>query len=359
MIASRALGAVVTLTAALLPGVGCAHNPEPLREVNQQVTYYEGRVAREPRLYPAYALLGAAYLDKARLTHDPAWLARSREALARSQKIQSNFDAMKSMAAVCNYAHRFNEAMQWLDRAAGAMPEDSSMVAMRVEALMALGRTDEARRVAENEGTTDDFYYSAARGQIAMATGQYDEAKAAFLSAARAAETQEATSLQAWALIMAAGSRIDSGRAAEAKPLLEAARRLEPDSIELGIHDAEVMEAEGRAATALDRYAALARPTDDPSLHARAFALARELKRERQARQHFDAAERGFQKAIDAGEVYTLEALASLYLEAGASLDRAEQLARENLNYKKDRAATELLEQILAARGKEPAESAG
>ena len=356
MIAGLARRAVVACGVSLLCGLGCAQQSESLREVNERIAYYKGRVDREPQLYPAFAHLGAAYLDKARLTRDPVWLAQSREALIRSQEIQSNFDAMKSMAAVCNYAHRFEEALHWLDRAAGAMPEDTSLVAMRVEALMALGQMDEAQRVAA-VGEVNDFYVAAARGQIAMATGRYDDAKAAFLSAARAAAAQGAASLQAWALIMAAGSRIDSGRAADAKPLLEAARRLDSESVELGIHDAEVMEAEGRAAAALARYAELARRTNDPSLHARAFALARELKRDGQARQHFDAAQRGFQRAIDAGEVYTLEALASLYLEAGASLDRAEQLARRNLDYKKDLAARELLDQILAARGKNPAAS--
>ena len=349
MTVSRRATIAAACLAGLLIGVGCARPSPSVREIDHRISYYQDRVRSEPRLYPAYALLGAAYLDKARCAHDPVWLARSREVLSLSMEIQPNFDAMKTTAAVCNFSHRFEDALRWIDRAAGAMPEDPSLVAMRVEALLALGRVLEAQSAVAASDLADDFHVEAARGQVALAMDRRDDARAAFLASAEAAQAQKATQLQAWALIMAAGTFIDSGRAADAKPLLDAARRLDPDSVELAIHDAEVLEAEGKAESALATYAHLANDSGDPVLHAKSFALARKLGHQRDAAAHFKAAESGFQKAIDAGEVYTLEAMAMLYLEAGESIERARLLAEENYKYKQDQSAVELIERINAA----------
>lgn len=349
MVISRQTTVAVIGMAATLLGVGCARTSPSVREVDTRIAYYQKRVQSEPRLYPAYALLGAAYFDKARWTHDPVWLARSREALARSMGIQPNFDAMKSMAAVCNFSHRFEDALLWIDRAAGAMPEDTSLVAMRVEALLALGRVAEAESAVSASSLSDDFYVAAARGQVAIAMGRLDDARTAFLDSAKAARAQKASQLQAWALVMAAGTFIDSGRAWDARPLLESARALDPDSAELAIHDAEVLEAEGQPESALATYADLANDSGDPALHAKSFTLARKLGHHRDAAAHFEAAESGFQKAIDAGEVYTLEALAMLYLEAGESIERVRPLVTENFKYKRDRSAVELMNRVSAA----------
>jgi predicted Zn-dependent protease len=349
MTVSRRATIAAASLAGLLVGVGCAGPSPSVQEIDHRISYYQDRVRSEPRLYPGYALLGAAYLDKARCAHDPVWLARSREVLARSMEIQPNFDAMKTTAAVCNFSHRFEDALRWIDRAAGAMPEDTSLVAMRVEALLALGRVVEAQNAVTASELADDFYVAAARGQVAIAMGRLDDARVAFFDSAEAARAQKANQLQAWALVMAAGTLIDSGRAANAKRLLASARTLDPDSVDLAIHDAEVLEANGKPESALAKYADLANDSGDPGLHAKSFALAKKLSRRTDAAAHFKAAESGFQKAIDAAEVYTLEAMAMLYLEAGESIERARLLAEENYKYKQDRSAVELIERINAA----------
>jgi hypothetical protein len=61
----------------------------------ERIRYYSARVREHPRLYPAHAQLGSAYLDQARETLDPASLARARTALARSLEIQESFAALR------------------------------------------------------------------------------------------------------------------------------------------------------------------------------------------------------------------------------------------------------------------------
>jgi hypothetical protein len=67
------------------------------------------------------------------------------------------------------------------------------------------------------------------------------------------------------------------------------------------------------------------------------------LGRESDADRHFSAAQAAFRLALDAGEVYTLEALARLYLAADVRLAEALELARRNLDYKRDAAARNLV----------------
>ncbi|RIK64233.1 MAG: hypothetical protein DCC65_14545 [Planctomycetota bacterium] len=347
----------LTLRLAVLGAVllsGCAapekkatpteHSPD------ERIAYYRARVAESPELYPAHALLGAALFDKARADHDPALFAAAREALARSLAIQPNYPAMKSLAAVANYTHRFEDAVGLAREALAAEPEDQSLRAMIVEARLALGQDTEAQAViAEMPDRPDSVYRRIAQGQLHRARDEYDAAEKCFAAAAdSAARLAGHKKLRLWATIMAAGMMLDSGRIDRARPHLAAARRLDPGDVELRIHEAELAAATGDREGAYRIYADLARVSGDPALHASAYEQAHALGRDAEARAHFAAAERGFQRALDAGEIYTLEALARLYLAAGVHRTRAADLARRNLEFKKDRPARALAHELSA-----------
>jgi hypothetical protein len=72
------------------------------------------------------------------------------------------------------------------------------------------------------------------------------------------------------------------------------------------------------------------------------------------AQRHFSAAEHRLREAIDAGEVYTLGALATLHLDAGVNLDEAAALARRNLEFNRTPAARALLNRAEAAPARSP-----
>jgi tetratricopeptide (TPR) repeat protein len=314
--------------------------PDPV----ERIRYYEARVAESPELYPALARLGEAYLDRARASHDPRFLTQARAALERSIAIQTNAEALKTMTAVCTYSHRFADALRWARRAAEAHPEDRGITALQVEAHLALGQVDEAGALLSGASPpATSFHDAAARGTWLAAQGRAEEAASSFLQAAERAEAQKARDLAVWARVSSAGVWIDAGKPERARPLLDAVARTDPDDALLQLHQAELHEAEGRPEAALAAYEALLVRGDDPEIHRRAFTLARQLGRRDVARRHFEAAEASFLKAIDAGEVYTLEALARLYLDAKVHPDRALDLARRNLEYKRDRAAHAVL----------------
>jgi tetratricopeptide (TPR) repeat protein len=298
--------------------------------------------------------LAEAYFDKARKEHEPALLAKARESLARSLSIQPTFEAFLLEARLATYAHRFEDALGWADLAAGAAvyPNDPAVTAITVEALLGLGRADEARRLLPADGAAlTDFHTAAALGRWQAEAKDFGRAQAAYSRAALLAREARVAPLAAWAEVMAAGTFIDSGRPEAARPHLEAASRLAPGTEDLRLHEAEVLEATGRAAEALAAYASLGKVSADPGVPHRAYRIARALGDREAAERYFEEAERSYLRPIAAGEIYTLGALAQLYADAGVKLERALELARENLKYKRDGEALATLAAVQARLG--------
>lgn len=308
-----------------------------------KIAYYQQQVAAHPKHYPAYARLGRAWLDRARQSYDPADLAAARAALRRSLDIQPNYEALRDLAATANYSHRFEEALRWCRQAAEAAPQDKSVLAMQVEALLALGRSDEAlSAIGGKNDPAADFYTAAALGHWQLSQGNRATAAERFQEAARLAKQHHATSQAVWATVSAAGVWLDAGDLVRARPLLDEATLLDPTDTFLKIHWAELAAAETCPAEALRIYEELLTGQADPELHRRAFVLAKQLGRKEAADTHLAAAERFCRRAMDAGEAFGLETLANLYCDAGRHAE-AVRLAEQNLQHKRDAAAHETL----------------
>lgn len=348
---------LLALSAAWLALAGCtkAASSPPGPHAEARIRFYSAKVSQHPRLYQAYALLAAAYIDKARETPDPALVAQANKALERSMAIQPSFIAFKTLAILFNFTHRFDDALRWAKRAAKVDPDDSSVTAQLVEAYMGQGRYEAAAKLLPSEGVhTRDFYKAAALGHWLASQLRYDEASRAFVAASIIARGDNANDLAAWAEIMAAAALLDGGRAGPARYHLEAAASMSPAGAavrkELRLHWAELYESECRLEKALSTYEDLLAEQSDPEIHHKAFRVARWLNRDHLAEQHFKAAESGFQRVVDAGEIYTLGALARLYADAGIQLQKARTLAERNLEYKRDRAAEATFAYVRSAR---------
>jgi tetratricopeptide (TPR) repeat protein len=314
-----------------------------------RILFYSKKLSADPRLYPASAALGRAYLDKARDTYDPDFLEEARAALARSMSIQPNIQAFKTMAALCNFAHRFEDALQWGKRAADLSPNDAEITALRVEAYLGLGRYGEARSLLPIPGIKpSDFHIAAALASWMTTQGCYTEAAGTFEEAANIARAEGQTDLVVWAEVSAAGVHLDARRPGLARIHLRVAAALDPGNKMLRLHQGEFLEVEKRLEEALIVYERLAEEQPDPDVHRRASAAARQLGREKKAQLHFEMAEKGFRRALVAGERYTLGGLVRLYCDAGVHLDRALALARRNLKYTRGTEAEAALECVLS-----------
>jgi thioredoxin-like negative regulator of GroEL len=318
-------------------------------EADRQIKFFQDKIAKSKNHYPSYALLANAYLAKTRETGDPQYLAEARKNVQRSIAIQSNYQALKTMALISNYSHRFADAVDWAKKAGQASPEglslDSEVTAILVEAYLGLGQNDEAKSVLDEltEKKQDDFFIAASLGHFYKAENKIDEAVKAFTEAANFAGKENARELVVWANVSAAGCLLDSNRAAEAKPFLEKAKNINAQNKPLQIHQAEFLLADNRPQEALGIYEKLLKNNDDSEIHHQVFLIAQKLNDKTLAEKHFQLAIDGFRKVLASGEIYTLEPLAQIYCDAGENLAEAEQLARQNLEYKKDSSAKKTL----------------
>ncbi|CAL9410848.1 Lipopolysaccharide assembly protein B [Streptomyces sp. enrichment culture] len=111
----------------------------------------QARLRAQPRDFGGWAALGAAYVEQARTDGDPSRYPQAERALDRSLALAlapGNGQALAGRAALAAARHDFTGALEYADRALEQNPYDERALCSRVDALVELGRYDEADRAA-------------------------------------------------------------------------------------------------------------------------------------------------------------------------------------------------------------------
>ncbi|WP_107064559.1 tetratricopeptide repeat protein, partial [Streptomyces sp. NRRL S-118] len=106
----------------------------------------------QPRDATAWATLGAAYVEQARTSGDPTRYPQADKAFARSLELRpagENDAALAGRAALAAARHDFGGALREVDRALRVNPYSERALCSRVDALVELGRYEEALRAVE------------------------------------------------------------------------------------------------------------------------------------------------------------------------------------------------------------------
>lgn len=322
------------------PAVAKANAGEPT--IAERLAFYEAQIAGDQNLYPVWAQLAETLLDRARVTRDPADVLRAEESLKRSLAIQENYDAYKTALALANFRHRFDEAIVWGEKARRTYPDDTANLAMLVEAFAGAGRLADAQAAIDANHAQDDFFVTSARGRIATARGDREAAVREYEAAAHFARDGGVPALELWSEVRAAAVWIDAGLAERARSYLDRAEEIDPSNLDFNVHRAEYAAATGEVAAALERYDRILNAEPDPMVAAAAAELAAGHGDSARVRQWQAMAEPTLRRAIDAGEVYALGAMAKL-CAATDRLDEAVALARRNCEHDREAAARALL----------------
>ena len=114
--------------------------------VPQAIDSLQQRVRAVPKDAGAWASLGLEYVQQARLTADPSYYPRAQGVLERSLRIQprQNLDAMTGLAALAAARHDFAGALSYGLRGERINPQNANIHAVTGDALIELGRYDEA-----------------------------------------------------------------------------------------------------------------------------------------------------------------------------------------------------------------------
>jgi tetratricopeptide (TPR) repeat protein len=136
---------------------------QPTKSDNQ-ITYYQQLLRRNPRSANAYFGLGDALIRKARESGDPSYFTRAQEALKKTlQLTPENAGALRHMGYVYYSRHEFAPAVLYARKAIEINSEDSDAYGVLGDALLELGQYAEAQAAYAYMMELDESLYSYSR----------------------------------------------------------------------------------------------------------------------------------------------------------------------------------------------------
>ncbi|WP_406370572.1 tetratricopeptide repeat protein [Streptomyces sp. NBC_00647] len=251
-------------------------------DLDASIASLQAHLRTQPKDFGGWSTLGLAYVEQARTKGDPSRYPQAQQALDRSLKLRPDYDpALAGRAALAAARHDFTGALKYADLALEQNPYSERALSSRIDALVELGRYDEAskaadladsrrpgvpvftryayvhelrgdvktaRRVLRQALATatsrgDISYVATALGQLAWSQGEYDSALTYF-ARALAADDGYLPALEGRARTQAA----QGDRAAAIKGMEQVVQRypLPQPLVELG----ELYEARGKAGDA-------------------------------------------------------------------------------------------------------------
>ncbi|MFG3518069.1 tetratricopeptide repeat protein [Streptomyces bobili] len=184
-----ALGAVrdggatpVAAAAALSPGLLAG------ADLSTGIASLQAHLRDQPRDFGGWATLGLAYVEQARTQGDPSRYPQAEQALERSVALRPDNDqALAGRAALAAARHEFGAALAHADRALKQNPYNERALCSRIDALVELGRYEEASAAARTADErrpgvpvfTRYAYVHELRGDVTTARRVLDQALAA------------------------------------------------------------------------------------------------------------------------------------------------------------------------------------
>ncbi|MEE1838018.1 tetratricopeptide repeat protein [Streptomyces sp. SP17KL33] len=177
------------MTATVTAGVPAASS-----EVASVVREREARVRARPRDHASWAVLGVAYVERARRTGRVSDYPRAERALRTSLRLRpsGNADALEGLTALAVARRDFRAAQRWGEEAVRVAPGRWTSHALLIDAYDGLGRYKAARATRDRMLAVDSGPAARARAaRVSWDQGAREDAAAA-LSDAAAAETSAA-----------------------------------------------------------------------------------------------------------------------------------------------------------------------
>ncbi len=149
---SVAVGAVRDGGTATVASAPAAVSPELLTggDLDASITALQAHLRSQPRDFGGWATLGIAYVEQARTKGDPSRYPQAERALRRSLGLEpDNVQALAGRAALAAARHDFEDALNYADQALKQNPYSERALSSRIDALVELGRYDDAAKAAD------------------------------------------------------------------------------------------------------------------------------------------------------------------------------------------------------------------
>lgn len=117
---------------------------------DSQIAAYQQKLRSKSDDNASLGKLGLAYLQKAREVGDPSYYSKAEGVLKKSLEVNpKNIEAMGGMGALALSRHQFAQALEWGQKAQALRPDLSYNYGVMADALIELGRYDEAVQVIQ------------------------------------------------------------------------------------------------------------------------------------------------------------------------------------------------------------------
>ncbi|MFI0453639.1 tetratricopeptide repeat protein [Actinomadura sp. 6N118] len=122
------------------------------RVTGRSIARLQEHLRAQPKDAVGWAGLGMAYVEQARVTADPSYYPKASAAFDRSLRVspKDNEPALSGQGALAAARHDFTAALRLADRALKINPYGTRAHAVRVDALIELGRYEEADKAVRH-----------------------------------------------------------------------------------------------------------------------------------------------------------------------------------------------------------------
>jgi tetratricopeptide (TPR) repeat protein len=322
------------------------------------------KVKLHPEDYKALAGLGAAYLQKGRESGDAADYELAKSALERSLSLVSNDPAagfaMTQMAVACMAEHRFVDAYEWAQRALATGSGDPSPWAIAGDALADVGEYEQAAnaysKLTTSFGSEDEQQAIAYQRESRMSYLSFisGDTPGAIQRTKKALEIANELHMPAeniaWTNYQLGEEYFQAGALKLAESAYRESLSLLPGYYRALAGLAKVQTARGNQGEAAELYEAAIAAVPYPEYAAALGDRYQAMGQVDKARRAYDLVEFiGHLSEINQ-QIHNRE-LALFYADHGVKLDRAESLARAELNVRQDIYTWDVLAWVLYKKG--------
>jgi tetratricopeptide (TPR) repeat protein len=225
--------------------------------LDEMIDRAQATLRRDDANAPLWAQLGAAYVEKSRISGDPSYYDRAQGALERSLEIapEGNGEALIGLGQLANARHDFGAAREFGEQARILRPATPEVYGVLADAYTQLGDTDAATAAVQSMLDIRPGLAAFTRASYDLELhGRVDDARGALERALEAAVSPDDVAFCRYYLGELAWNNGDvDGAAAQDAAGLAAA----PQNVALAQGQAKVAWAQGRVDEALAAYAAL------------------------------------------------------------------------------------------------------
>ncbi len=346
--------ATVTLSVALVLVFDLSETGAQSNRTDSQIGYYQQMLKRNPRNAKALFGLGDALIRKARETGDPGYFNRAEQALKTSLDIApQNAGALRHLAYVFYSRHEFAPAAVYARKAVEMNPEDGDSYGVLGDALLEVGQYAEAQAaytiMMELEASL--YSYSRLAGLKSMRgdnVGAIAELKRAIAAGRAAKQPAESVAWAEWQLGM---EHFAIGDLTRAEIYYRQSLDTHPNYYRALSGLAQVRAAQEKYHEAIDLYQQAVSILPMPDYVAALGDIYTKTGRREQARQQYELVEY-IGRLNDINKILYNRELAYFYADHDLKLNAGLELAKRELDYRRDIYAYDLMAWILYKNGK-------